>query len=62
MTVKIDIDKCGHIANCPAQGLCIQLCDQQALVEENGDVKIIDENCTDCDLCIMNCPNQAISH
>ena len=29
--------------------------------EENGDVKIVPENCDDCDLCIQNCPNQAIS-
>ncbi|MDR3063047.1 MAG: 4Fe-4S binding protein [Methanobrevibacter sp.] len=61
MTVIIDLDKCGHISNCPGQGLCIQLCDQKALVEEDNDVKVIDENCNDCDLCLMNCPNQAIS-
>ena len=28
---------------------------------ENGDVTIIPEKCDDCDLCIQNCPNQAIS-
>jgi Fe-S-cluster-containing hydrogenase component 2 len=61
VTVKIDTDKCGHITNCPAAGLCIQICESEALVNENDDVKVIDGNCTDCDLCIMNCPNQAIS-
>ncbi len=61
MAVKIDSDKCGHIENCPVQGLCIKLCEQGAIIEEDGDVKIVPENCDDCDLCIQNCPNQAIS-
>ena len=61
MAVKIDADKCGHIENCPVQGLCFKLCEQGALVEEDNDVKIIPEKCDDCDLCIQNCPNQAIS-
>ena len=47
MAVKIDSDVCGHIENCPVQGLCIKLCEQGAIIEE--------------DLCIQNCPNQAIS-
>ena len=61
MAVKIDSDKCGHIENCPVQVLCIKLCEQGAIIEEDGDVKIVPENCDDCDLCIQNCPNQAIS-
>ena len=61
MAVKIDSNLCGHIDNCPVQGLCIKLCEQGAIVEENGDVAIVPENCDDCDLCIQNCPNQAIS-
>ena len=32
-----------------------------ALVEENGEVVIYPEKCDDCDLCLTNCPNQAIS-
>ena len=60
MAVKIDPDACGHIENCPVQGLCVKICEQGALVEENGDVAIIAEKCDDCDLCIQNCPNQAI--
>jgi len=61
MTVKIDAEKCGKIENCPGEGLCIKICEQDALIEENSDVKIIDEKCDDCDLCIQNCPNQAIT-
>jgi Fe-S-cluster-containing hydrogenase component 2 len=61
MAVKIDPDVCGHIENCPVQGLCIKLCEQGAIIEEDGDVKVVPENCDDCDLCIQNCPNQAIS-
>ena len=52
MAVKIDPDVCGHIANCPVQGLCIKLCEQGAIIEEDGDVKVVPENCDDCDLCI----------
>ena len=51
MAVKIDSDLCGHIENCPVQGLCVKICEQGALPEK----------CDDCDLCIQNCPNQAIS-
>ena len=60
MAVKIDSDLCGHIAECPASGMCIMLCEQGALIEEDGDVKVVPENCDDCDLCIQNCPNGAI--
>ena len=59
--VTIDIDKCGKIDNCPGEGLCIKLCEQGAIIEKDGDVVLISENCDDCDLCIQNCPNQAIS-
>ena len=59
--VTIDTEKCGKIDNCPGEGLCIKLCEQGALIEKDGDVVLISENCDDCDLCIQNCPNQAIS-
>ena len=61
MPVIIDTDKCGKIENCPGEGLCIKLCEEEALVEKDGDVVIISENCNDCELCVMNCPNEAIS-
>ena len=59
--VTIDTEKCGKIDNCPGEGLCIKLCEQGALIEKDGDIVLISENCDDCDLCIQNCPNQAIS-
>ena len=62
MPVTIDTEKCGKIDNCPGEGLCIKLCEQGALIEKDGDVVLISENCDDCDLCIQNCPNQAISY
>jgi Fe-S-cluster-containing hydrogenase component 2 len=61
MPVSIDTEKCGKIQNCPGEGLCIKICEKWALVEESGDVVLVRENCDDCDLCIQNCPNQAIS-
>ena len=30
MAVKIDENLCGHIQDCPVQGLCIKLCEQGA--------------------------------
>lgn len=60
MVVKIDSNLCGHINDCPVQGLCIKLCEQGAIVEEDGDEVVKPENCDDCDLCLQNCPNQAI--
>ncbi len=61
MSVNIDDSKCGHISNCPAGGLCVKICEKGALVEENDAIAIYPEKCDDCDLCIANCPNQAIS-
>ena len=44
MTVIIDTEKCGKIENCPGEGLCIKLCEEDALVEKDGDVLIVSEN------------------
>ena len=45
MAVKIDSEIfCGHIENCPVQGLCVKICEQGALIEEDGDVTIVPEN------------------
>ncbi len=47
MPVIIDTEKCGKIENCPGEGLCIKLCEEDALIEKDGDVVIISENCND---------------
>jgi len=61
MSIVIDSEKCGNIKDCPGEGLCIKLCEQGALVDEDGELTLYPEKCDDCDLCITNCPNQAIS-
>ncbi len=61
MPVIIDTEKCGKIQNCPGEGLCIKICEQNAIEEREGDVFLIPEKCDDCDLCIQSCPNKAIS-
>lgn len=49
MAVKIDENLCGHIQDCPVQGLCIKLCEQGAIIEKDGDVSVIPDKCDDCD-------------
>jgi ferredoxin len=61
MSVIIDMEKCGKIKDCPGEGLCIKLCEQGALEEVDGEIVLHPEKCDDCDLCIQNCPNQAVS-
>jgi ferredoxin len=61
LPVIIDEEKCGKIKDCPGEGLCIKLCEQSALVEEEGNLVLYADKCDDCDLCIKNCPTQAIS-
>lgn len=61
MVVVIDMEKCGQINDCPGEGLCIKLCEQGALVEIDGELVLHPDKCDDCDLCIQNCPNLAIS-
>jgi len=59
--VIIDMEKCGQIKDCPLEGICIKICEQGALENKDGELVLIPENCDDCDLCIQNCPNQAIT-
>lgn len=61
MSISINPEKCGEIENCPGQGLCIKLCEKGALIEENGQIVIVEDKCDDCNICIQSCPNQAIS-
>jgi len=61
MPVVIDMEKCGKIKDCPGEGLCIKVFEQGALIEEDGEIVLVPENCDDCDICIQSCPNQAIS-
>lgn len=61
LPVVIDMDKCGKIKDCPGEGLCIKVCEQGALIEKDGELVLVPENCDDCDLCIQSCPNQAIT-
>ena len=61
MPVVIDMEKCGKIKDCPGEVLCIKVCEQGALIEEDGEIVLVPENCDDCDICIQSCPNQAIS-
>lgn len=61
MAVIIDSNKCSDVDNCPANGLCIEICALDSINNVNG-MPVIDEYlCPECGLCVMNCPNEAIS-
>jgi len=61
MPVLIDMEKCGKIKDCPGEGLCIKVCEAGALIEEDGEIVLVPENCDDCDICIQSCTNEAIT-
>lgn len=60
MSVFIDRKKCNGISVCSDGGLCIELCALNAMKENDDRPQVIDENCTECGLCLLNCPNEAI--
>ncbi|OED30289.1 4Fe-4S binding protein [Methanosphaera sp. WGK6] len=61
MVVTIYVEKCNGIDACPGNGLCIDVCNLDAIENINGRPVIIEEACTECGLCVMNCPNEALS-
>lgn len=58
MTVLIG-SACNGVKNCAAFGICVDVCALNAvfIVE---DMPVINDNCVDCGLCVMNCPREAI--
>lgn len=62
MVIVIDAEKCAKIEDCPGEGLCVKVCEQGAIVEDNGEPVVVPEKCTDCELCVQTCPNLAISN
>ncbi|MCD7782125.1 MAG: 4Fe-4S binding protein [Methanosphaera sp.] len=61
MTITINKNACKGVSACPEGGLCIEICAMNAMSNVNGELEIIDEECTDCGLCVLNCPNEALS-
>lgn len=61
MVVTIYTDKCNGIDACSLNGICIEVCALDAIENINGYPVIIEEACKDCGLCVMNCPNEALS-
>lgn len=61
MVVTLYSDKCNGIDSCPRDALCITVCASDAIEIINGMPVIIEEACNNCGLCVMNCPNKALS-
>ena len=61
MTVSVFADRCCGINQCPASGACIMVCALNAISDVDDLPKISDDDCFDCGLCVMNCPNDALS-
>ncbi|MBQ6218240.1 MAG: 4Fe-4S binding protein [Methanosphaera sp.] len=61
MAIIIDTTKCNGVTACPEGGLCIEICALNAM-ENVGDKPVVNEEvCPGCGLCVLNCPNEAIS-
>lgn len=45
---------------CSMCGVCIEVCPVDAIIEENGVVKVIEEHCTGCGSCEEACPYSII--
>ncbi len=55
MAVTIDRDLCENA------GCCAMVCPEDVLEHENGRTSIIDQTkCTECWLCVENCPSSAV--
>lgn len=55
MVVTVYQDRCDGVEACPRNGVCMEVCALDA-IEHKGDSIIITEDCTNCGLCVMNCP------
>ncbi len=61
MVITIDRNACQGLYTCPEGGLCIEICAMNAVDNNDGKPKVSDNLCNDCGLCVLNCPNQAIT-
>ena len=61
MVVTINDDRCTGISSCVRDALCIQICELDAIENINDKPHINEMVCTVCGLCVMNCPNEALS-
>ena len=61
MVVTVYLDKCNGVNSCPRKGLCIDVCALDAIEKTNASTIEITKECTKCGLCVMNCPNEALS-
>ena len=61
MVVTVYKDKCNGFEECPRNGPCIEVCALDAIENVNGQPFILEEVCSECGLCVMNCPKGALS-
>lgn len=61
MAVNIDKIRCSTIENCPADGICIQICALNYVSKGEDGYPQVDNECPECGLCVMNCPKSAIT-
>lgn len=51
----LDADKC------QVCGACATRCQMEAIAEDDGPPKVVDERCIGCGLCVTTCPSEAIT-
>ncbi len=54
MKVTVDKDKCGWCTG------CVAVCPLRSIHIRNGKIEI-DDNCTNCGICVKFCPAEAIN-
>lgn len=60
MRVKWNERKCNGISKCAGNGICMVVCGLNSISNVN-DKPVIDDSCVGCGLCVMNCPNEALT-
>lgn len=59
--VNFNKQLCNGIDKCESNGVCIVVCALDAIENVNNYPQINENVCTECELCVRNCPNRAFS-
>ena len=61
MAVTVFSFICKGISNCSYEGICVKVCAMGAIEIKDDFPSINESACSQCGLCVLNCPNEALS-